>query len=469
MNGHITKVMNFSVPVLCMTILLRLHISQANDCGKKPAKCPLEHKNCYCRNGRPVEIFCKNGKWLPKPCGATENPTTISTTPPPTTQEITCPRLGYLPFVEIEYSNASTTLDGYPLHTQVIYTCLTSNNGKLVKKLQCEENGWVPEKLPVCSCTRRSLMEGPNEKIDPQPACKSGQCQIGTVAAYSCNNGNTLKKRAKCVENQRWISLGNYESCLVIPTKGNTIKQTKKVYRKTTSKSPPSVIHHSEERTVVIVSGTTGAILGALIILVVIVSCQRRLHYHRMRRARLRHRQDQEAFTAFITYHRDVRLMLPSYDEAMTQQEHGQPPSYEDPTLPRGHTPEGDNPPSISTDSPLSSNSPGSETRNSPESRSRTENDSDTDLLINRQSLVSPASENSRFFRSLRALFGGRSFRPDAIYCRFVPEEDGSESQARGEARESRDTSTSEGGGRVDNNSTGEDDLADVLALSGFD
>ncbi len=116
----------------------------------------------------------------------------------------------------------------------------------------------------------------------------------------------------------------------------------------TATKSP---IHHSETRTVIIVSGTTGAILAALIILVVIVSCQRRLHYHRMRRARLRHRQDQEAFTAFITYHRDARLMLPSYDEAMNQQEHGQPPSfeealrhYEEPTLPPGHTPAGESP-----------------------------------------------------------------------------------------------------------------------------
>ena len=200
----------------------------------------------------------------------------------------------------------------------------------------------------------------------------------------------------------------------------------------------------------VIVSGSTGAILGALIVLVVIVSCQRRIHYHRVRRARIRHRQDQDAFTAFITYHRDVRLMLPSYDEAINQQEQGQPPSfeealghYEEPTLPPGHTPASENPPSISTDSPTSSASPGSETR------SLLENDSDT------ATLVSPTSENSRFFRSLRTLFGGRAFRPDAIYCRFVPDEDGSESQTRREERGSRNNAT-------------EDDLTEVLAQAGL-
>ena len=229
----------------------------------------------------------------------------------------------------------------------------------------------------------------------------------------------------------------------------------------TATKSP---IHHSETRTVIIVSGTTGAILAALIILVVIVSCQRRLHYHRMRRARLRHRQDQEAFTAFITYHRDARLMLPSYDEAMNQQEHGQPPSfeealrhYEEPTLPPGHTPAGESPPSISTDSPTSSASQGSETRNSPENRSQTENDSEpaTSALFAGQSSVSPTSESNRFFRSLRTLFGGRAFRPDVIYCRFVPEEDESESPPRTEETDSR-------------NNSADDDLTDVLAQAGL-
>ena len=210
-----------------------------------------------------------------------------------------------------------------------------------------------------------------------------------------------------------------------------------------------SSIHHTEERTVVIVSGTTGAILGALIILVVIVSCQRRLHYHRMRRARLRHRQDQDAFTAFITYHRDVRLMLPSYDEAINQQQHGRPPSYEEPTLPPENTPAGEDPPSISTDSPASSVSAVSDTRSSPE------NNSDTGPLIDGQSSVSPTSEDSRFLRSLRTLFGGRPFRPDAIYCRFVPDENGGESSARTEERESRNTNTA-------------DDLTEVLAQAGL-
>ena len=211
-----------------------------------------------------------------------------------------------------------------------------------------------------------------------------------------------------------------------------------------------SSVQHTEQRTVVIVSGTTGAILGALIILVTIVSCQRRLHYHRMRRARQRHRQDQDAFTAFITYHRDVRLMLPSYDEAINQQEQGQPPSYEEPTLPPGDTPAGENPPSISTDSPTSSVSAASDTRSSPESNS------DTGRLICGRSSATPTSEDSRFFRNLRALFGGRAFRPDAIYCRFVPEENRDESSTRTEETDSR------------NNSNTDADLSEVLTQAGL-
>ena len=237
---------------------------------------------------------------------------------------------------------------------------------------------------------------------------------------------------------------------------------TKKYFYSTANKSPTT--HHNEERTVVIVSGTTGAILGALIILVVIVSCQRRLHYHRVRRARLRHRQDQEAFTAFITYHRDVRLMLPSYDEAMNQ-EHTQPPSFAEAVRDAGSTlSHGDtHTPSVSTDSPTSSNPPGNETCNSPENSSLTENDSDTAHLIHTQS-----SENSRFFRSLRALFGGRAFRPDAIYCRFVPEENGRESPTRGEERESRENSTGDGEERESRNELTQEDLNDVLTQAGL-
>ena len=199
----------------------------------------------------------------------------------------------------------------------------------------------------------------------------------------------------------------------------------------------------------VIVSSTTGAILGALIILVVIVSCQRRLHYHRLRRARLRHRQDQDAFTAYITYHRDVRLMLPSYDEAMNQQQR-QPPSFEEALEQQNSTQNTNESPSVSVsiDSPNTSASPSSETHSPPG------NDSDTTPLFNERSSGSPTAEHSRFFRSLRTLFGGRSFRPDAIYCRFVPEENQDESSARVEERESSNNS--------------DDDLTQVLTQVGL-
>lgn len=218
-----------------------------------------------------------------------------------------------------------------------------------------------------------------------------------------------------------------------------------------------STHHHNEGQTVAIVSGTTGAIVGALIILVVVVSCQRRLHYHHMRRRRLRHRQDQDAFTAFITYHRDVRLMLPSYDEAMTQEDQGQPPSFEEAlghceelTLPTGDVRTDDSPPSLSTVSPNPPVSENSVTRNS------RGNGSDTAPLLHDQSPDSAASENSRFLRSLRALFGGRGFRPDAIYCRFVPEERSDEQSSRMEESGSS------------RNDSADSDLTEVLTRAGL-
>ena len=219
-------------------------------------------------------------------------------------------------------------------------------------------------------------------------------------------------------------------------------------------------LHHTDERTVIIVSGTTGAILGALIILVVIVSCQRRIHYHRMRRARIRHRQDQEAFAAFITYHRDARLLLPSYDEAINQQEQGQPPSfeealghYEEPTLPPGHTPSEDGRPS---DTQIPSATPGNETENPPGTSTSSDNHSDAVPLLNSQS--SPTSDNSRLFRNLRALFGGRTFRPDAIYCRFVPDDVG-ESEAQTSTRTAEREST---------DSSADVEIAEVLTRAGL-
>ena len=216
-------------------------------------------------------------------------------------------------------------------------------------------------------------------------------------------------------------------------------------YTATITTDTDSSLQHNEGRMLVIVSGTTGAILGALIILVVIVSCQRRLHYHRMRRARLRHRQDQDAFTAFIAYHRDVRLMLPSYDEAINQQEHGQPPTfeeavghYEEPSLSPDHTLAGENSPASSLeDAPTPSSTSGSSTHSS------VENGSDTFPLVTSPDGQSPP-ENNRLIRSIRMLFGGRAFRTDAIYCRFVPQEDENEanqneSQAASDSTEDTD------------------------------
>lgn len=192
-----------------------------------------------------------------------------------------------------------------------------------------------------------------------------------------------------------------------------------------TSESRPSEHHHEDKKTLIIVSGTTGAILGALIILVVIVSCQRRLHYHRLRRARLRCRQDQDAFAAFIAYSRDVRFMLPSYDEAMNQRGQGQPPTFDEAIAdngqysPAGTPPSAENSPSSTASHPT--HPAVSQCSSTPTSTPTESETVEVDDSVNLQ--VTPSrGANGRFLRALRVLFGGWTFASRAMYCQLVPQ-----------------------------------------------
>lgn len=199
-------------------------------------------------------------------------------------------------------------------------------------------------------------------------------------------------------------------------------------------------------------SGTTGAILGTLIVLVVIVTCQRRLHYHRMRRARLRCREDQDAFAAYITYQRDVRFMLPSYDDAVNQQEQGQPPTFAEAIASNA---EGGCP-SAATNAERSSPN---------ESISPPPFTDDVSILVPLDpEIVGVSSEEDgrapraassaegRFFRAVRTLFGGRSFTSRAIYCHLVP--DGGEEDENGRGVQDQSSQPDGGSDGLNNGGT---------------
>ena len=156
-----------------------------------------------------------------------------------------------------------------------------------------------------------------------------------------------------------------------------------------------------------------------------------------MRRARLRCRQDQDAFTAYITYQRDVRFMLPSYDEAVNQQEQGQPPTFAEAIASNA---EGGSP-SAATSAERSSPN---ETNSPPPFAD------DVSILVPLDpEVVGVSSEEDdgqaprassaegRFFRAVRTLFGGRSFTPRAIYCHLVPDGGEDDDNGRGVQRQS--------------------------------
>ena len=44
----------------------------------------------------------------------------------------------------------------------------------------------------------------------------------------------------------------------------------------------------------------------------------------------MRLRQDQDAFVAYITYHQNVGMTLPSYDEAVSARQQGEPPTFDE-------------------------------------------------------------------------------------------------------------------------------------------
>ncbi|XP_028409612.1 uncharacterized protein LOC114532327 isoform X2 [Dendronephthya gigantea] len=432
------------VPIVCLAVLLCSWQSNANSngtCGKL-TRCPdwLRRKRlCYCPNGDRVKFTCVNGKWKNLPCAPR------------------CPKLKEILYGAIKYSNDSSRLPG----TSAKYKCIGYSH-KVMDPLDCDSNGKWNRKEPesnMCYCEALDF-ESDNLEISYNPPnSKSRYYVLKTVVTYFCKGSNKEIQLASSTCKNTGEGKGAIWTPRLKQSSIEKCRSQRPTIRVQVSKTTKPPIHHTDERTVIIVSGTTGAILGALIILVVIVSCQRRIHYHRMRRARIRHRQDQDAFTAFITYHRDARLLLPSYDEAINQEEQGQPPSfeealghYEEPTLPPGHTSAEDGCPSDTQDA--SSAPPGSETHSLPETSTSFENHSDASPLLDSQ--TSPASENSRLFRSLRALFGGRTFRPDAIYCRFVPDDTGeSESQTSTRAVETEPPDSSA-------------ELAEVLTRAGL-
>ncbi|XP_046848913.1 uncharacterized protein LOC124442455 isoform X2 [Xenia sp. Carnegie-2017] len=383
------------------------------------------HRGCCILSGNICHPFkdrlCKDGTLKPYRCiGNKQIPLTCddqSTSPMPTS---TCKKL-MIPFALIRFTHH--VINGnVPFKTKATIFC----HGKEGKRMTitCEKNGWN-EKISssICSCTVSKLQ---NYKIEFSQQVISGHCPFNTEASVHCHDGTV--KNATCIDSDLWNPEIDCSETTDKPLTKKILENPTNPSNQVLKSSKKVKEHHTDEHTIIIFSVTIGAILSALILLVVVVSCQRRTLRLRITRARLRHQQDQDAFTAFITYHRDIRLMLPSYDEAMTQSDEAQPPTFEealgDDELPSAHVDTASSTIHIMHNVRQASNPTTSEFRSNPESQSSpiaSECVSDT-ASVDQQSTL-PTNENT-FFRSLRALFGGRAFRPDAIYCRFVPEEE---------------------------------------------